>query len=65
MELEEIYRVLKDGSICAVVIQDQTKILVNLLSFKTTVHWCKFNFKLFETVIYRKHGIEGAWWNKI
>ena len=63
---EEIYRVLKDGSICAVVIQDQTKNFgKSLTSFKTAVHWCeKFNFKLFETVIYRKHGIEGAWWTK-
>ena len=64
---EEIYRVLKDGSICAVVIQDQTKNFgKSLTSFKTAVHWCeKFNFKLFETVIYRKHCIEVAWWNKI
>ena len=63
---EEIYRVLKNGSICALVIQDQTKNFgKTLTSFKTAVHWCEnFGFKLFETVIYRKHGSEGAWWNK-
>lgn len=62
----ELNRVLKNGSICAVVIQDQTKNFgKSLTSFKTAVHWCEqFNFKLFETVIYRKHGIEGAWWSK-
>ena len=60
----QIYRVLKQGGICAMVIQDQT---VNygktLTSFRTIVDWCdSFGFKLFETVIYHKNGTEGAWW---
>ena len=63
---KEMYRVLKDGGIVAMVIQDQTKNFgKTLTSFKTIVDWCEnIGFKLFETVIYRKYGAEGAWWNK-
>ena len=54
---KEIYRVLKDGGIAVLVIQDQT---INygktLTSFKTIIDWCdNIGFKLFETVIYRNH----------
>ena len=63
---KELYRVLKNGGIVAMVIQDQTKNFgKSLTSFKTIVDWCEnIGFKLFETVIYRKYGAEGAWWNK-
>ena len=63
---KEMYRVLKDGGVAAMVIQDQTKNFgKSLTSFRTIVDWCdSFGFKLFETVIYRKYGAEGAWWNK-
>lgn len=63
---KEIYRVLKDGGIAVMVIQDQTKNFgKSLTSFKTIIDWCDgLGFKLFETVIYRKYGAEGAWWNK-
>lgn len=63
---KEIYRILKDGGIAVVVIQDQTKNFAkSLTSFKTIIDWCdNIGFKLFETVIYRKHGTEGAWWKK-
>lgn len=63
---KEIYRVLKEGGIAVMVIQDQTKNFgKSLTSFKTIVDWCdNVGFKLFETVIYRKYGAEGAWWNK-
>lgn len=63
---EEIYRVLKDGGIAVMVIQDQTKDFAKTLtSFRTIVDWCdNVGFRLFETVIYRKYGAEGAWWNK-
>ena len=63
---KEIYRVLKDGGVAVMVIQDQTKNFgKSLTSFRTIIDWCdSFNFKLFETVIYRKYGAEGAWWNK-
>lgn len=61
---KEIYRILKEGGVAVMVIQDQT---VNygktLTSFKTIVDWCdNIGFKLFETIIYKKHGAEGAWW---
>jgi len=60
----EIYRILKDGGIAAMVIQDQTKDYgKSLTSFKTIIDWCdNIGFKLFECVIYRKNGTEGAWW---
>jgi site-specific DNA-methyltransferase (adenine-specific) len=60
----EIFRVLKDGGIAVMVIQDQTKDFgKSLTSFRTIVDWVdQIGFKLFETVIYRKNGTEGAWW---
>jgi SOS regulatory protein LexA len=62
----EMHRVLKDGGVAVMVIQDQTKNFgKSLTSFRTIVDWCDvIGFKLFETVIYRKYGAEGAWWNK-
>ncbi len=61
---EQTFRVLKDGGIAAMVIQDQTVDFgKTLTSFKTIIDWCdNIGFKLFECVIYRKHGPEGAWW---
>ena len=63
---EQIFRVLKDGGIAVVVIQDQTHNFgKSLTSFKTIIDWCdNIGFKLFETVIYRKYGPEGAWWKQ-
>jgi len=62
----EAYRVLKDGGIAAVVIQDQTKNFgKTLTSFRLVIDWCdNAGFKLFECLIYKKLGAEGAWWNK-
>lgn len=62
----ELYRVLKPGAIAAMVIQDQTANFgKSLTSFRTIVDWCdNIGFKLFECVIYRKHGTEGAWWKQ-
>ena len=62
----EIYRVLKEGGIAVLVLQDQTKNFgKSLTTFKTAVDWCEqLNFKLFECVIYEKCGTEGAWWTK-
>lgn len=61
---KEIFRILKEGGIVAMVIQDQTKNFgKSVTSFRTIVDWVdNIGFKLFETVIYRKHGTEGAWW---
>jgi site-specific DNA-methyltransferase (adenine-specific) len=62
----ELFRILKQGAIAAIVIQDQTKNFgKSLTSFKMAVDWCdNIGFKLFECLIYKKCGAEGAWWNK-
>ncbi len=61
---EQLFRVLKDGGIAAMVIQDQTvNFGKSLTSFRTIVDWCdNIGFRMFECVIYRKWGTEGAWW---
>jgi len=61
---EQIKRVLKEGGMAVVVIQDQTKNFAkSVTSFRTIVDWVdNVGLRLFETVIYRKHGTEGAWW---
>ena len=63
---EQVYRLLKDGGIAVMVIQDQTKNYgKTLTSFKMIIDWCEnIGFKLFECLIYRKYAGEGAWWNK-
>jgi len=63
---KELNRVLKDGGVVAMVIQDATRNFgKTLTSFRTILDWCdNAGFKLFETVIYRKYGTEGAWWTK-
>lgn len=63
---EQLHRVLKDGGIAVMVMQDQTKNFgKTLTTFRLAVDWCdKIGFKLFETLIYGKCGAEGAWWNK-
>lgn len=63
---EQIFRVLKDGGVAIMVIQDQTRNFgKSLTSFRTIIDWCdSFNFKLFECLIYRKNGTEGAWWKQ-
>jgi len=60
----EIFRVLKQGGVAVMVIQDQTiNFGKSLTSFRTILDWCdNIGFKLFECVIYRKNGTEGAWW---
>ena len=62
----QIYRLLKDGGVAAVVMQDQTRDFAkSLTTFRLAVDWCdNIGFKLFETLIYEKCGAEGAWWNK-
>ncbi len=63
---EQVHRVLKDGCIAAVVMQDQTRDFgKTLTTFRTAIDWCdNIGFKLFECLIYRKHGSEGAWWTQ-
>ena len=63
---QEIFRVLKDGGVCAMVIQDKTENYAKTLTtFRTIVDWVDvIGFRLFETVIYKRQGTEGAWWRK-
>jgi len=62
---KQIHRVLKDGGICVMVIQDSTKDFAkSLTSFRTIVDWVDTGFKLFECCIYNRQGTEGAWWTK-
>ena len=61
----ELFRVVKDGGVVVMVIQDQTKNRCKTLtSFKTIIDWCDTGFNLFETLIYQRQGTEGAWWSK-
>jgi site-specific DNA-methyltransferase (adenine-specific) len=62
----EIFRVLKDESVCVMVIQDQTKnFRKSLTSFHTIVDWCdNIGFGLFECCIYKRSGVPGNWWSK-
>jgi len=63
---KEISRVLKDGGICVMIIQDQTKDgRKSLTSFKTIVDWCEnTELDLWECCIYQRNGTAGAWWSK-
>lgn len=70
LDLNEIgkqcYRVMKDGSILAMVIADGTKNFGKSITVARTIvsYVDMIGFKLFEDVIYHRHGRPGAWWNK-
>lgn len=62
---EHIYRILNDGGVAAIIIQDQTKnFQKSMTTFKMAVDWNKTGLKLFECVIWSKDGRPGAWWSK-
>ena len=63
---QQISRVLKNGGICVMVIQDQTKDgRKSGTSFKTIVNWIdNTELDLWETCIYARSGTPGAWWDK-
>lgn len=63
---KEISRILKDGGICVMVIQDQTKDgRKSGTSFRTIVNWIdNTDLDLWECCIYYRSGTPGAWWNK-
>lgn len=65
----EIYRILKDGGVAALVLQDQTiKGCKTLSTFGAIMDWCQHfgntRFNLFETLIYNRRGAPGAFWLK-
>lgn len=62
---KECFRVLKNNSICSVVIQDETKNRRKSgTSFRWAVEWMDEGWGLFETTIYGRHGPPGAFWKK-
>ncbi len=63
---QQLHRVTKEGGVCAVVIGDGTKDYAkSLTTFRLAVNWCDVvGWRLFETVIYHRHGNPGAWWTK-
>lgn len=63
---KEIYRVAKDGAICAVVIQDGTKdFKKSLTTARWQVDWHdQIGWNLFECCIYSRDGKPGAWWSQ-
>jgi DNA modification methylase len=61
----EAFRIMKEGAIFAMVMQDQTKDFgKSCTTFRTIVDYVdNIGFKLFENVIWEKDGRPGAWWN--
>ncbi len=59
-----VFRVTKDGGVCAVVIGDASRRYAkSLTSFRLPVLWCdQAGWQLFETCLYHRHGAPGPWW---
>ncbi len=61
----QIERVLVDGGICVVVIQDQTNnFRKSLTTFQLAIDWQDAALSLWECLIYQRPGRPGAWWSK-
>lgn len=63
---KNLYRVAKDGAVCAVVITDATfEGAKSLTTFRLAVDWVdNAGWRMFEHCIYSRNGRPGAWWNK-
>lgn len=63
---KRLYKATKNGGVVVVVIGDGTKNFAkSLTSFRLAVNWVdEIGWKLFETVIYKRDGNPGAWWNQ-
>lgn len=61
----ELFRVAKPGAIAAVVIADTTSNFAkSMTSFRMAVHWVDVvGWRMFETLIYKRHARPGVWWN--
>lgn len=61
-----LFRVTKDGGVAVVIIGDGTKNFAkSLTSFRLAVNWVDaIGWKLFESVVYKRDGNPGAWWNQ-
>jgi site-specific DNA-methyltransferase (adenine-specific) len=62
----DLYRVTKNGGICAVIIGDGTRDFAkSLTTFRLAVDWCDtIGWRLFECCIYQRDGNPGAWWSQ-
>lgn len=60
----QCHRVLKDGGVAGMVINDGTKDYAkSLTTYRTILDWCdNAGFRLFENVIYHRKGAPGGWW---
>lgn len=63
---QHLFRITKEGGVAVVVIGDGTKNFAkSLTSFRLAVNWVdEIGWKLFESVIYKRDGNPGAWWNQ-
>lgn len=63
---KHLFRVTKDGGVVTMVIGDGTKNFAkSLTSFRLAVNWVdEIGWRLFESVIYKRDGNPGAWWNQ-
>ncbi len=61
-----LFRVTKEGGICAVIIGDGTRDFAkSLTTFRLAVDWCDtIGWRLFECCIYQRDGNPGAWWSQ-
>jgi DNA modification methylase len=62
----ELFRVSKEGAICAVVIGDGTREFAkSLTTFRLAVDWVdSVGWRMFECCIYQRDGNPGAWWSQ-
>jgi hypothetical protein len=60
----ELFRVTRDGGVCAVVTQDASRRYAkSLSSFRLAVDWCdRAGWRLFECCLYHRHAAPGPWW---
>ena len=59
-----LYRVMRDGGVVCLVMQDQTiDGRKSMSTFRTICDWVdRVGFGLFETCVYFRHGKDGGWW---
>ncbi len=61
----ELLRVTKEGGVVCVVIQDGTKDFAKSgTTARMQVAWMDMGWRLFECVIWERHGVPGGWWAK-
>lgn len=60
----ELFRVTKEGGVCAVVTGDAAhRYAKSLSSFRLALSWCdNAGWRLFECCLYHRHGKPGPWW---